>query len=444
MVFVPPKDRVFEHSTSNSQTVFAVTGALDLSYNAFSASMSVGDTTIGAIVEPGVAFKSGLLTYSATNQVTVTTAYDSKGTFSSSGVKEVFMGMPAADALMVDGPQSLTSARQAQALGNIGGVSSGLVNRFINGGMNVWLMGTTSMTITTAGGTGPEGWILVPTGASITVQQSSGFGLSRNSMFITGATSVTGLIVKQRMESDWSAPLNAQTVTFQLKILNNTGGSITPKATVKYPTAADNYASTTTDTTVSALNLQPCANGATTQVALTFAPTGDARLGMEVTIDLGNNFSASGKTLQIGEMDIRSTPGVAIGLNSNPPVPELRPIPVELPICQRYFESSYDVGVAPGAVTTAGIEVNWSPPASSGLWRHTVKFKVTKRIDPTITVYSPSTGTSGKYRDLSTSVDFTPANAGVFIGQSGCVVSDINNVSASDQIGFHWTASARL
>jgi hypothetical protein len=107
MVFVPPRDRVLEHSTSNSQSVFSVTGALDLSYNAFAASMSVGDTTLGAVVEAGVAFKAGLLTYSAANQVTVTTAYDSKGTFSSSGVKEVFMGLPSASAL---GMQALGSS----------------------------------------------------------------------------------------------------------------------------------------------------------------------------------------------------------------------------------------------------------------------------------------------------------------------------------------------
>jgi hypothetical protein len=35
--------------------------------NRFSASMSVGDTTVGAVAEPGVAFKSDILTYSATN-----------------------------------------------------------------------------------------------------------------------------------------------------------------------------------------------------------------------------------------------------------------------------------------------------------------------------------------------------------------------------------------
>lgn len=120
MAFVAPRDRVLERSTSNSQTVFAVTGASDASYNAFSASMGVGDTTIGGVVEPGVAFKSGILTYSATNQVTVTTVKESNGTFSASGIKQVFMGMPASVALMVDGAQALTTAQQAQARSNIG------------------------------------------------------------------------------------------------------------------------------------------------------------------------------------------------------------------------------------------------------------------------------------------------------------------------------------
>lgn len=100
MAFVPPKDRVLEQSTSNSQSVFTVTGALDAGYNAFSAFMSVGDTTFGAVVEPGVAFKAGLLTYSASNQVTVTTAFESKGTFSAGGVKQVFMDTPAGAAVV--------------------------------------------------------------------------------------------------------------------------------------------------------------------------------------------------------------------------------------------------------------------------------------------------------------------------------------------------------
>lgn len=95
MAFIRPRDRVLEQSTSNSQTIFALAGALDSSFNAFSAFMSIGDTTIGGVVEPGVAFKSGILTLSAANQITVSTIKESKGSFSASGIKQVFMGKPA-------------------------------------------------------------------------------------------------------------------------------------------------------------------------------------------------------------------------------------------------------------------------------------------------------------------------------------------------------------
>jgi hypothetical protein len=103
MVFVPPKDRVLEASTSNSQSVFALTGAADASFNRFSAFMSVGDTTIGAVVEPGVAYKSGVLIYSNANEITVGTAFESKGTFSAAGTKQVFTDLPAAAAMIAHG-----------------------------------------------------------------------------------------------------------------------------------------------------------------------------------------------------------------------------------------------------------------------------------------------------------------------------------------------------
>lgn len=94
MVFVPAKDRVAETSATNHASVWTVAGALDTSHYPFSQYMSVGDTTIGTIVEPGVAFATGILTYSATNQITLTTTFESKGTFGA-GTKEICMGFAA-------------------------------------------------------------------------------------------------------------------------------------------------------------------------------------------------------------------------------------------------------------------------------------------------------------------------------------------------------------
>jgi hypothetical protein len=106
MAFIRPKDRVAEKSTTAGTGPYALAGAIDASYNAFSASMSIGDTTIGAIVEPGVAFATGLLTYSAANQITLTTAYETKGTFGA-GTKEIFMGLPASRAVYRNGDQAI-------------------------------------------------------------------------------------------------------------------------------------------------------------------------------------------------------------------------------------------------------------------------------------------------------------------------------------------------
>ncbi len=113
---------------------------------------------------------------------------------------------------------------------------------------------------------------------------------------------------------------------------------LTPALTVKNPNAQDNYISSTT--LVSAVNLQACTNGATCTEAYTFTGSTLSNLGTEIDIDFGNNFGTTGKNVKVADMDIRVTSGVAVGLNSNPPPPELRPIETELRFCQRYYEIS--------------------------------------------------------------------------------------------------------
>jgi hypothetical protein len=155
MVFVPPKDRVLEHSATAGTGPYALAGAVDTSYNAFSASMAVGDTTIGAIIEPGVAFASGVLTYSAANQITLTTTKESKGTFGS-GTKEIMMGLPASSAVMVDGDQSLSSTAKTQLRKNIDSASLQALaasNIAINGKVDVFQDVTLDATTVLVSGT---------------------------------------------------------------------------------------------------------------------------------------------------------------------------------------------------------------------------------------------------------------------------------------------------
>jgi len=280
-----------------------------------------------------------------------TVLYNSAGTGtatgqSGAGTKINFTNVPQVsivgvkeDLISIEEANTFTAVQQAQALSNIGGVSGGLVNKFRNGNFDTWQRGTAATTVTTAGAYTADGWIVLPTGASVSVdRQFSSLNLSFYSLRLTGATSVTDAIIKQRIESLMAAPLVSQNVTVQAKIFNNTGGSITPTLTVKRPTAQDNWAATTTD--VNAVSLQACANGQWTTVAYTFAADASSYNGLEIAFDFGNNFSTNGKAIQICEADIRATPGITVGLNSAPPVPEMRPVGIEFVLCQRYYQQT--------------------------------------------------------------------------------------------------------
>ena len=235
---------------------------------------------------------------------------------------------------------SATTART-----NIGAIGYGMVNKFVNGPMDVWQLGTSAIAsaATTVNGYANDGWMINATyssGAGPVMSQVANPRTGARTQWalkILGATGITDVILKQRIEGAISADFGTQTVTVQAQIYNTSGGSITPTLTVKYPTATDNYGATTTDGTVSAVSLQACANATTTQVAYTFTPSGTVALGMEVSIDLGNNFSANTKYVYVTECDIRATPSATTGLNASPPAPELRPVAQETILCQRYY-----------------------------------------------------------------------------------------------------------
>ena len=142
----------------------------------------------------------------------------------------------------------------------IGG-PGGFVNRFRDGAMDVWQRGTSSLIATTSGAYTADGWIVLPSGASVTASQAAGRLLTKNSLEITGAASVTDVIVKQRIESLIAAVFCSQTVTVQAQIYNNTGGTITPTLTVKHAGSQDIWSSPTTDVSAESLSPAPTESG---------------------------------------------------------------------------------------------------------------------------------------------------------------------------------------
>jgi hypothetical protein len=119
---------------------------------------------------------------------------------------------------------------------------------------------------------------------------------------------------------------------------------------------------------------------------------------------------------------------------------ERRSYGAELALCQRYFETTYDTGVAPGTINNNG---NWQSVALNGGDYYDFGkafFKVTKRAIPTVTPYSTGTGASGKVRQQSAS-DLT--SAATAIGMNGCRFNT-SGATAGFYHELHFTASAEL
>jgi hypothetical protein len=284
-------------------------------------------------------------------------------------------------------PYTLTNGQTADAspvmanlnavIACMGTTTGTFVNKFRNGTMDVWQRGASGTSTTTSGPTtqtGPDGWYIVPTGANVAWSRTTGRGPTVYGLTVTGATSVTDVTVKQRIESYAAAPLEGQTVTVQAEIFNGTGASITPTLTVKHASSADSWSSPVTD--VNAVALQPVGNGLWVQVAYTFTASTASGNGLEISFDFGNNLSSGSQSVQTTELDIRATPGVTTGINNSPPPPELRPVGVELAFCQRYYEI---VGQGLTGVTYAATYIGIGGP-----------FKVTKRANPSSTLLSSS------------------------------------------------------
>jgi hypothetical protein len=225
--------------------------------------------------------------------------------------------------------------------------TGGFVNKFRNASMDVWQRGTSFSLTASTSNTGVysvDGWMMGWT-ASASAAPAIAQAAGRQTLFSlqgTGNTNITDIFFKQRIESYMAVALQSQQVTAQAQIFNNTGGSITPTLTVKHAGTQDVWTSPVTD--VSAVSLQACANGVWTQVAYSFAVSASAGLGLEITFDFGNNFSTNAKSVRMSECDIRVTPGIATGLVSNPPIPELRDIAFESLLNGRYLQIFNTIG----------------------------------------------------------------------------------------------------
>jgi hypothetical protein len=165
-------------------------------------------------------------------------------------------------------------------------------------------------------------------------------------------------------------------------------------------------------------------------------------------------FGPTGSTSVIGTLNATwYLTGVQLEEGSQATPFEFRPYSKELMMCQRYYQRSYDLGVATGTVVAGPVSGSWQynqPSFFIGTGNYGMNcgtpFPVLMRTIPTITVYSPSSGTAGSITPWNGS-DYTLISSGGFVNASTSRITGggYNNATTSGLIyGFQWTASAEL
>jgi hypothetical protein len=313
--------------------------------------------------------------------------------------------------------------------------TTGWKNQLYDGRFDIWNEGT-NFTNPANGTVTAEGWkVSRADGAGVTpsvnVKQNTaqswtaGAGSCVELEITSIGTAGAGRFWSYSEQIEEFQKIRGKTVTFSIAIKASTGitttGSITIYDGVSY-----------------------------TNVAVTSITTSEAKISVTKTV------SASASELRVifylldGATAISTTGSVYITdaqLEVGPESTdfEVRPFAVDLTWSQRYFCKSYDLGTAPGTVNNylGSYAAVWSyVDATQETIAFAVRFPVTMRATPTVTMYSPRTGASGSIDADGTNDLAAVASA---VGVNGFYRTWTGNyASPGNQATLHFKANARL
>jgi len=309
----------------------------------------------------------------------------------------------------------------------------GFKNRIINGQMQI-AQRATSATIT-AGSTIAAGYSTVDrfyvycTGANVTAAQVAGTGAIKNNLQITGAASVTAIGVGQRIEQLNSYDMAGSTATLSVNLSNSLLTTVT--WTAYYATTADTFGTlaspTRTQIATGTFTVTATLTNYSAQISIPAAAT----TGIEIVFTVGAQTSG---TWVIGNVQLEES-SVATSF-------DYRPFSIELILCQRYFERSYNIGIATGTALAVGIFGFNTPLATASDIPAKIVFKVTKRNNPTMTVYNAVSGASGTAYRTSDAAAIT-VNSLDYIGNNGVGMVTLASGSINNYL-IHWIATSEL
>jgi hypothetical protein len=374
------------------------------------------------------------------------------------------------DLAVADGGTGASTAAAARTnLGLDGFVN--MKNRIINGAMVIDQRNAgASVTLTSADTYTLDRWQFGSSQSSkYSCQQNAGsvtppvgfsnyLGITSLSAYTVGSAETFNLI--QRIEGFNTADLNwgtanAKTVTLSFQVYSSLtgtfGGAITNSAFNRsYPfsytisTANTWEQKSITITGDTAGTWIGATNGAGLVLRFSMG-TGSTLSGTAGAWSASGLISATGATSVVGTNGATFyITGVQLEVGSTATSFDYRSIGTELQLCQRYFEKSYNTDVAPATNTSAGIYDLSGSSDSGGNLIIRVNFAVSKRANPTVTLYTAS-GSSGSWNYNRNGASGTGTGTVDNIGMSGArVYIAIGANWVVGGVGGHYIASAEL
>lgn len=345
--------------------------------------------------------------------------------------------------------QAFTAAEKGRARGNIGAdILAGFRNKIINGDFDFWQRGD-NFAPQTASRYGPDRWVTNASFATI--------GLSRQA-FTLGQTDVPGEpeffcrvtcsvgndfgALTQRIENVRTLAGKKVTVTFWAKGTNPGGGKFYTYFFQTFGTggtAAGVESATREFSVTSSWQKFQFVIDLPSVAGKTIGP------GSSVWVAIGQyaDWSTAAWTLDVAHVSV--VEGDATG-EADPFSP--RHPQQELALCQRYFEKSYNLDITPGSVANPGMvghRVSGLPNAANYAQGIPARFAQRKRALPSVVVYSPLSGASGKAGNFAGTLgDVNASTSG--IGEAGFIgsISPNTQTLTETNFAFHFTADAEL
>lgn len=336
--------------------------------------------------------------------------------------------------MIIDGTNGLTFPDSSQQYNSY----YGFKNRIINGSMSIWQRAT-SDTIT-AGSTIAAGYSTVDrfyvycTGANVTAARVAGSGAAQYRMQITGAASVTGIGIGQRIEQANSYDMAGTTATLSVDLANSLLTTVT--WTAFYANTADTFGTLASPTRTQIATGTFTVNSTVTRYSATINIPAAATTGIEVVFTVGAQISG---TWTIGNVQLEEG-AIATAF-------DYRPYGTELQLCQRYYYKTYNVDVSPGTNTTVG-RILFETLADGTLTRlkaYNPRIAVNMRTTPTVTVYSEA-GTADRINIYNNSASTLTVSSVLGVGQTSfaAYISTSTNAVAAQTYAGHAVASAEL